>query len=75
MGDRKKLVFPYRFPTSLIFVSMAYRLYLDIKHGDFSGVIDDVESHSLMFVLRVLEDFGVNMKRFSPRVWSTRLKK
>jgi hypothetical protein len=75
MGNRKKLVFPYRFPTSLIFVSMVYRLYLDIKNGHVSGVIDDVESHSLMIVLRLLEDFGVNVKRFSPRVWSIKLKK
>lgn len=75
-GKRKKLDFPYRFPTSLIFVSLAYRLYLDIKHGNVSDMIDDVESHSLMIVLRFLEDLGVNLKRFSPpRIWSIKLKK
>ena len=76
MGNTKKLVFPHRYPTSLMFVCMAYRLYLDIKQGRVSDVIDDVESHSLMIVLRLLEDFGVNLpKLFSPRVWSIKLKR
>ena len=75
MNKKEKLwFFPHRFPSSLMFISMVYRLHLDIKHGDISSLIDDVSSHSLMIILRLLENLRIDLNRVaSPRVWSYRL--
>ena len=72
--EEKLCFFPHRIPSLLMFISMAYRLYLDVKHANVSSLIDDVPSHFLMIILRLLENLRIDLNRVaSPRVWSYRL--